>query len=257
MAETGGKIYQAIPAIMGQINAVGKNKRNTQQNFMYRGIDDVMNAINPALVKNGVFIVPEVMEQTREERQTAKGSNLIYSICRMRFRFFADDGSSVEAVTIGEGMDSGDKATNKAMATAFKYACFQIFCIPTEEMKDPDAECHDVQPGGNSSDGAADRRNSGTQGNNGSKQRSGSQGTTRSQTVSDAQADARMVEEGNKALIDGTKVKVLREAIQKKGLAETSILGHYNRGKFEDMTMADWTNAMKILERYPDQEGRK
>ena len=38
------------------------------------------------------------------------------------------------------GMDSGDKATTKAMAIAFKYACFQVFCIPTEEMKDPDAE---------------------------------------------------------------------------------------------------------------------
>lgn len=42
-------------------------------------------------------------------------------------------------------MDSGDKATNKAMAIAFKYACFQVFCIPTEEMKDPDAECHEIQ----------------------------------------------------------------------------------------------------------------
>ena len=37
-------------------------------------------------------------------------------------------------------MDSGDKASNKAMSSAFKYACFQVFCIATEEMKDPDAE---------------------------------------------------------------------------------------------------------------------
>lgn len=140
MGITEGKIYKAIPSIMGEINAVGKNKKNTQQGFMYRGIDDVMNAINPALVKHNVFIVPEILEQSREERQTARGGNLIYSICKIKFRFCADDGSSIEAVTIGEGMDSGDKATNKAMAVAFKYACFQVFCIPTEEMKDPDAE---------------------------------------------------------------------------------------------------------------------
>lgn len=140
MGITEGKIYKAIPNIMGEINAVGKNKQNTQQGFMYRGIDDVMNAINPALVKHNVFIVPEILEQSREERQTARGGNLIYSICKIKFRFCADDGSSIEAVTIGEGMDSGDKATNKAMAVAFKYACFQVFCIPTEEMKDPDAE---------------------------------------------------------------------------------------------------------------------
>ncbi len=112
---------------------------------MYRGIDAVMNAINPALTNHGVFIVPEVLEQTREERTTSKGNLLIYSICKIKFSFFAEDGSHIEAITIGEGMDSGDKATNKAMSIAFKYACFQVFCIPTEEMVDPDAECHEVK----------------------------------------------------------------------------------------------------------------
>lgn len=140
------KIYKAIADIMGEIGAVGKNSKNSQQGFMYRGIDAVMNAINPALVKHKVFIVPEVLEQTREERQTAKGGTLFYSICKVRYTFYAEDGSSIEAVVVGEGMDSGDKATNKAMSVAFKYACFQVFCIPTEEMVDPDAECHEVAP---------------------------------------------------------------------------------------------------------------
>ena len=146
MAGNDGKIYKAILACMNDIGAVGKNSKNAQQGFMFRGIDAVMNAINPALIKNGVFVVPEILEQTREERQTQKGNNLIYSVCTVRYTFFADDGSSISAVVIGEGMDSGDKATNKAMSIAFKYACFQVFCIPTEEMKDPDAECHEVQP---------------------------------------------------------------------------------------------------------------
>lgn len=138
------KIYKAISDIMNEIGVVGKTSKNSQQGFMYRGIDAVMNAINPALVKHKVFIVPEVLEQIREERQTSKGGTLLYSICKMKYTFFADDGSSIYAVVVGEGMDSGDKATNKAMSTAFKYACFQVFCIPTEEMIDPDAECHNV-----------------------------------------------------------------------------------------------------------------
>jgi hypothetical protein len=95
-----------------------------------------------------VFIVPEIIEQTREERTTAKGGLLIYSICKVKYTFYAEDGSSVTAVVIGEGMDSGDKATNKAMSIAFKYACFQVFCIPTEEMKDPDADSPDPAPKG-------------------------------------------------------------------------------------------------------------
>lgn len=148
MAETVEKaekknIYETIAAVMEEIGAIGKDSKNQQQGFMYRGIDAVMNAINPALIKHKLFIVPEVLEQKREERQTSRGGNLIYSVCTIKYTFYAEDGSSVSAVVIGEGMDSGDKATNKAMSIAFKYACFQIFCIPTEEMKDPDAECHE------------------------------------------------------------------------------------------------------------------
>lgn len=138
-------IYEAISATMADVGAIGKTNRNAQQGFMFRGIDAVMNALQPAMLKNHIFVVPEVVDQTREERTTSRGATLIYSILRMRFTFYAEDGSSVSAVVIGEGMDSGDKASNKAMSIAFKYACFQVFCIPTEEMRDPDAECHEVK----------------------------------------------------------------------------------------------------------------
>ena len=134
------KIYGAISAIMSEIGYIGKDKKNQQQGFMFRGIDQVMNTMKPLLAKHGVFAVPEVLEMTREERQTAKGNMLIYSVLKVRHHFYAEDGSEVVSTTIGEGMDSGDKASNKAMAIAFKYACFQVFCIPTEEMAkdDPD-----------------------------------------------------------------------------------------------------------------------
>lgn len=137
------KIYGAISNIIAGIGVVSKDKKNQQQGFSYRGIDDVMNALQPVLASNRVFIVPEVIEQTRQERQTAKGGTLIYSICTVRYTFYAEDGSNISAIVVGEGMDSGDKATNKAMSIAFKYACFQVFCIPTEEMKDPDNETPD------------------------------------------------------------------------------------------------------------------
>ena len=134
------KIYGAICKIIEEMNPISKDKKNQQQGFAYRGIDDVMNTLKPLLAKHKVFVTPEIMEQRREERQTSKGGNLIYSICTMKYTFYTDDGSHVSAVVIGEGMDSGDKSTNKAMSIAFKYACFQVFCIPTDEMKDPDAE---------------------------------------------------------------------------------------------------------------------
>jgi hypothetical protein len=143
------KIYQAISNIISDIGAIGKDSRNVTQNFMYRGIDDVMNALQPVLSKHHVFIVPEVIEREREERQTQKGGLLIYSICKVKYTFYAEDGSFITAVVVGEGMDSGDKATNKAMSIAFKYACFQVFCIPTEEMQDPDKDTPDPKAKGN------------------------------------------------------------------------------------------------------------
>lgn len=132
-------IYESIAAVMDEIGIISKDKFNAQQKFSYRGVDDVMNALSPAFVKHRLFMVPEVLEQSRERRVSNKGGELIYSVCKVRYTFYAEDGSNIQAVVIGEGMDSGDKASNKAMAVAFKYACFQVFCIPTEEMVKTDA----------------------------------------------------------------------------------------------------------------------
>lgn len=131
-------IYESITSIMSEGYTITKDKKNQQQGFKYRGIDDVMNTFFPLLSKHHVFCVPEVLDCKREERQTNKGGNLIYSILTIRYTFYADDGSSVSAVVVGEGMDSGDKASNKALAVGMKYAMFQVFCIPTEEFVDPD-----------------------------------------------------------------------------------------------------------------------
>jgi len=131
-------IYESITSIMSEGYAITKDKKNQQQGFKYRGIDDVMNTFFPLLSKHHVFCVPEVLECRREERQTNKGGNLIYSILTIRYTFYAEDGSSVSAIVVGEGMDSGDKASNKALAVGMKYAMFQVFCIPTEEFVDPD-----------------------------------------------------------------------------------------------------------------------
>lgn len=140
-------IYQAINEVMEACGAVGKDMVNhQQQGYKYRGIDAVMNALNPALKKAKVFASPEVLELTREERHTAKGGLLIYSIAKVKYTFYAADGSSVSAIVIGEGMDSGDKSMNKAMSAAYKYALFQVFCISTEEMVDSEVDSPQPRP---------------------------------------------------------------------------------------------------------------
>ena len=132
-------IYGRIGKVMADLPAIGKEQKNQQQGWMFRGIDMIMNYVSPLFVKHGVFMVPQVQESIREERQTRNGGNMIYTKLRVKYTFYAtSDGSSIEAVVDGEGMDSGDKSTNKAMAVAMKYALFQVLCIPTEEMAIPD-----------------------------------------------------------------------------------------------------------------------
>lgn len=139
-------IYQAINSIMQDVDAIGKNKKNAQQGYSFRGIDDMYNALQPLFKKHNVFIASNVLESKREERQTAKGGTLIYTIAKCQFKFFTIDGSFIESVLEGEAMDSGDKSTNKAMSTALKYALMQMFLIPTEEKLDTEYETHEVVP---------------------------------------------------------------------------------------------------------------
>ncbi|ELY5948111.1 ERF family protein [Cronobacter sakazakii] len=143
-------VYQAISAVAKEMAATGisKDRTNTQQNFKFRGIDQVYNALAPALVNHGLLILPRITDRTVTERTTPKGTVLFYVVVKAEFDFVSTkDGSVHTVVTYGEAMDSGDKATNKAMSIAYKYAAFQAFCIPTEETAiDADAEVHHIQP---------------------------------------------------------------------------------------------------------------
>jgi ERF superfamily len=135
-------IHEAMVAIAGDLSKTGiaKDRRNEQQNFRFRGIDDVMNAVSPTFAKHGVVFLPVYTDYPDVERITGKGTTLIYAKVKGDFTYVsAKDGSSVTVTTFGTAMDSGDKATNKAMSAALKYALLQTFLIPTESSEDADA----------------------------------------------------------------------------------------------------------------------
>lgn len=144
------EVYKAINAVQDELAQIGiaKASKNQQQGFMFRGIDAVYNTLSPLLAKHKLLILPRCLTRESTERVTAKGGALFYVTVQAEFDFVsAIDGSKHTVATFGEAMDSGDKATNKAMSIAFKYAAFQAFCIPTEETsQDPDAETHQVAP---------------------------------------------------------------------------------------------------------------
>lgn len=130
---------------MSEIGSVGKDQKNQAQGFKFRGIDQFVNALYPALTKHGVFMAPRCTSERSELREVTRsngkpGADKYVNIL-MEYDFFAEDGSKV---TIGpipaEGVDSGDKATNKALSAALKYALIQTFSIPTEDMAEADKD---------------------------------------------------------------------------------------------------------------------
>ncbi len=141
------KVYQAINAVQRELAADGisKSRNNQQQGYKFRGIDDVYNAVSPLLGKHSLCILPRMLSRHCDERTNAKGTALFYVTVEAEFDVVAaEDGSKHTIRTFGEAMDSGDKATNKAMSAAYKYAVMQAFAIPTEGDNDADTTTHEV-----------------------------------------------------------------------------------------------------------------
>lgn len=150
------EVYKAIAAVQGELAKTGikKDGVNKAQDYKFRGIDQVYAALSPLLSKYGLCVIPRVIDRQMHERVTIKTWNgekkesvLFYVTVHAEFDFVsAVDGSKHTAATYGEAMDSGDKATNKAMSAAYKYAAFMTFAIPTEGDNDADATTHEVVP---------------------------------------------------------------------------------------------------------------
>jgi hypothetical protein len=149
MSDEKKNVYQLISAVSGDLckDGISKDRTNTQgAGYKFRGIDDVYNAISPVMARHGLVIMPRILSRQITERESQAGKALFYVVVEAEFDFVSShDNSSHTVRTFGEAMDSGDKATNKAMSAAYKYAAFQTFCIPTEGDNDADSSDHTVK----------------------------------------------------------------------------------------------------------------
>jgi hypothetical protein len=152
-------IIGAICEIMNAIDAIKKGKTSDHGNFKFRGIDDVMNVLGPLLRAHCVFISPELVSCTRERYTANKGGGLMNTMVEVKYVFTsAADGSTHTVGPIpGEGMDTGDKSSTKAMSVAMRTMLLQVFAIPTED-RDPDHDVYEVAaPGREDTAGRAPR----------------------------------------------------------------------------------------------------
>lgn len=147
-APEGKLVLAAIHAVLQDLAkaGVGKLKTNQSQNFQYRGIDDVMDALSQSLSRNSLLILPSVLEHSLTERETRNGGRVLHATVKVNYEFTCPvDGSiKLSGPWYAEAMDTGDKATSKAMSIAYKYFATQAFCIPVTGMDDADAQSHEL-----------------------------------------------------------------------------------------------------------------
>ncbi|MER6860708.1 MULTISPECIES: ERF family protein [Streptomyces] len=120
-------VYQLMSRVMRDVRNVGKNGRNNSQNYSFRGVDDAIGALAQPLRDHGVFMTPEVLDIQTEVRGKMNAVRM-----RVAFHFYGPAGDRVTATTMGEASDVADKASNKAMSAALKYALIHTFMIPVD-----------------------------------------------------------------------------------------------------------------------------
>ena len=129
-------IHQSILNVSKAIGAIGKDKEAVIKagsgtfTYQFRGIDDVLDALHPALIECEVTITPQV--QTVLPIPDGFLLTVDYVIGNVH-------GETITATFVGEGKDRGDKAAQKAQSNAYKYMAFQTFCIPVA-VSDSDSE---------------------------------------------------------------------------------------------------------------------
>lgn len=232
------KIFAAIAGVINDIGVVSKDKVNKQQGFKYRSVDDVYSVLNPALAKNKVFILPEILDESREVKTTRNGAQMVCVILKMKYTIYAEDGSFIKTILKGEAMDTGDKAINKAMAIAYKYLCFQLFCIPVEDMTDPDGESHELKD-----DKAGKEKDKGN-----AQDKKGSGAKTKSESAD--QKEGRDQEKDQEDRITEAMLNTIRSEQKRTGVSDKAILSrlHTKAKKIEELSVEEFKQVMKIFE---------
>jgi len=139
------KVHEAVTAVMEDVRAVRKDGRNTQQNFNFRGVDAVVNAVSPAMRKHGLTVHPSKVEHRPSSKQLSGGKMATSIDVIVDYTFTGPEGDSFTAQVAAESFDLGDKATAKAMSVAYRTCLLQTFALPTDDT-DPDTETYERAP---------------------------------------------------------------------------------------------------------------
>lgn len=138
-------IQRQLALVAEKVREVRKSGHNSSQNFNFRGIDAVVNAVGPAFRSHGIVCVPMVEDIRMEPMPLSGGKQATRVLVTVRYRFHGPAGDYLDAVSVGEAFDMGDKATAKAMSVAYRTCLLQALTIPTDDP-DPDEHTYEQAP---------------------------------------------------------------------------------------------------------------
>jgi hypothetical protein len=147
----GPHVYRAMIAVKKKLSEFGlakaRNAPAAMGSFAFRGIDDLYNTLCGIEAEENLIVYPRISAERTEYQTNDKGKLQTHVHLTMELKFVsAVDGSFEMASAIGEGIDSGDKASGKAQSNAMKFAHLEVYKIPTEGLSD-DVEAHAEQVG--------------------------------------------------------------------------------------------------------------
>jgi len=135
------RVFAVVAAVMKDAMPVGKNQRNEQQNYSFRGIDDVMSAMAGPMRTHGLFILPSIADHKQQ-----RDGKMTRTVITMRYRIYGPAGDCLVADVPGEAFDYADKSTNKAQSAALKYLLFTLFMLPVDGRSIDDGDRHHPEP---------------------------------------------------------------------------------------------------------------
>lgn len=137
--QKGSPVAAALLAVLKSDLYVQKAGMNREQNYRYASETDFLEAVRPKLAAAGVAVVPSYVVLNTHEGQTKAGTPNTRITLAGTFTFIhAESGDRLDVTTIGQGVDTQDKAAYKAMTGALKYALRQTFLIETGDDPEKD-----------------------------------------------------------------------------------------------------------------------
>jgi hypothetical protein len=136
-------IHTLMSRILADVGPVMKDQVNTAQKYNFRGVDQVVNAVNAAFKKHRVYITSKVVEGRFQDTVTTANKPTREVTGRICFTFHAPDGSASESEVMTEALDQSDKGGPKAMSVALRICLLQALLLPTTDpTTDDDGHYH-------------------------------------------------------------------------------------------------------------------